>query len=322
MAYADGELDGDDEARVKAILEGSAEARELLASFGAIGDGVRSSVDAPEGIDVADVVMARVVPNELDHARLKRIARTRMTVVGASLLAVAAAVVLYVNQTGEAPTAKDEPQTKPPGDARAVRHGPGSRTAGPVDRARCTGRQRRYGNAGFRLLRSLERGRERKWSERRRVDRRSVSGRQVEQHGPSSSSLRRTARPLGRRAPRGGRAERARPAAHRRADRAGGEGHRRADGAPRHADAGARLHRSADRQPAAAEEAAVFGLQHLQAPRQEGPPAREGQAGHLHDGEQARAPGHPAGRDAPTAATGSPRPSTIRAAARSSSSSK
>lgn len=113
MAYADGELAGDDEVRVKALLEGSAEARELLASFGAIGEGVRGAVAPPEGIDVVDTVMARVVPNELDRARLKRIGRTRMVVVGASLLALAAAVVLYIHQNGDAPTAKDEPRVEP-----------------------------------------------------------------------------------------------------------------------------------------------------------------------------------------------------------------
>jgi len=113
MAYADGELAGDDEERVKALLEGSAEARELLASFGAIGDGVRSAVAPPEGIDIVAAVMARVVPNELDRARLKRVGRTRMAVVGASLLAVAAAVALYIHQNGDAPTAKDEPHVKP-----------------------------------------------------------------------------------------------------------------------------------------------------------------------------------------------------------------
>lgn len=113
MAYADGELDGEEEGRVKALLDGSAQARELLASFGAIGEGVRSATTPSAAFDVADAVMARVVPNELDRVRLRRVARTRMTVVGASLLAVAAAVVLYVSQNNEAPTAKDEPTTAP-----------------------------------------------------------------------------------------------------------------------------------------------------------------------------------------------------------------
>lgn len=113
MAYADGELADGDEARVKAFLAGSAEARELLASFGAIGEGVRSAVAPPADVNVVAAVMARVVPNELDRARLKRVARTRMAVVGASLLAVAAAVVLYVQQNTDPTTAKGEPQTKP-----------------------------------------------------------------------------------------------------------------------------------------------------------------------------------------------------------------
>lgn len=113
MAYADGELAGDDEARVETFLEGSADARELLASFGAIGEGVRTAVAPPEGVDVVAAVMARVVPNDLDRARIKRVGRTRMVVVGASLLAVAAAVVLYINQNADAPTARDQPRVQP-----------------------------------------------------------------------------------------------------------------------------------------------------------------------------------------------------------------
>lgn len=110
MAYADGELAQADEARVQEFLDGSAEARELLASIGAIGEGVRSALAAPSEVSVVDTVMARVVPNELDRARLQRVGRTRMAVVGASLLAVAAAVVLYINQNSDAPTAHDEPK--------------------------------------------------------------------------------------------------------------------------------------------------------------------------------------------------------------------
>lgn len=45
--------------------------------------------------------MARLTPNDLDKARIKRTARTRMVVVGASLVALAAAVLLYVRHAGE-----------------------------------------------------------------------------------------------------------------------------------------------------------------------------------------------------------------------------
>ena len=80
MAYADGELEGDELERVKKLLDESDQASELLASLHAIGDGVRSSID-PKDIDIRDVVMARLPPSDLDTARLRRTQRTRMTLV-------------------------------------------------------------------------------------------------------------------------------------------------------------------------------------------------------------------------------------------------
>ncbi len=97
MAYADGELEGEDGDRVAKMIEGDEEAAELFASLRAIGDGVRSSFDVPK-IDVRDEVMRGIKPNDLDKARIKRTARTRMTVVGASLLAIAAAVAFYMRE--------------------------------------------------------------------------------------------------------------------------------------------------------------------------------------------------------------------------------
>jgi anti-sigma factor RsiW len=101
MAYADGELDRDGEARVRALVEQSAEAKELYASLQALGDGVRAVVDEP-AVDVADVVMQRIQPNDLDKARIRRTNRVRMGVVAASLVAIAAGVAFYVRQNGEA----------------------------------------------------------------------------------------------------------------------------------------------------------------------------------------------------------------------------
>ena len=98
MALADGELAGDELARVEKLLDSDAEAKELYASLQAIGDGVRGAVDF-EGVDVRDAVMAKIKPNDFDKARIKRTARTRMIVVGASLVALAAAVLLYVKNS-------------------------------------------------------------------------------------------------------------------------------------------------------------------------------------------------------------------------------
>jgi hypothetical protein len=59
--------------------------------------------------------MRSITPNDLDKARIKRTARTRMAVVGASLVAIAAAVMFYVheqqNQTAQNGAPDAAPQT-------------------------------------------------------------------------------------------------------------------------------------------------------------------------------------------------------------------
>ncbi len=105
MAYADGELEADEAARVEGMVTASVEARELLASIRALGEGVRAA--APTGsaasLEITDEIMGRLVPNELDRARLKRHGRVRMAFVAASVAAIAAAVFLYVRQGAETP---------------------------------------------------------------------------------------------------------------------------------------------------------------------------------------------------------------------------
>ncbi len=103
MAYADGELDGDDLERIRVLTETDPEAKELLASLRAIGDGVRRSYDVGD-IDIRDVVMQKLLPNELDKARIRRTARTRVAVVGASLVALAAAILFYVRDVSNGTT--------------------------------------------------------------------------------------------------------------------------------------------------------------------------------------------------------------------------
>jgi anti-sigma factor RsiW len=105
MALADGELDDDDLARTEKLVEENAEAKELFASLAALGDGVRTAhvAAAPTlGGDIADAVMQKLAPNDLDKARIKRTARTRMIVVGASLVALAAAVLFYMRDANNA----------------------------------------------------------------------------------------------------------------------------------------------------------------------------------------------------------------------------
>ena len=77
MAYVDDELQ--DEARkteIEALIQSNADAKELVASMRALGDGVRAAQSVPK-IDVTVAVMAKVSPNDLDRARLKRQSRVR-----------------------------------------------------------------------------------------------------------------------------------------------------------------------------------------------------------------------------------------------------
>ncbi len=95
MAYADDELEGEDLERTRTLVDTNAEAKELLASLRALGDGVRGSFDVGD-IDVAHLVLSKLTPNDLDKVRIRRTARVRMAVVGASLVALAAAILFYV----------------------------------------------------------------------------------------------------------------------------------------------------------------------------------------------------------------------------------
>lgn len=123
MAYVDGELEGEDAARVEALLESSADARELRASFGALSERVKEIARTP-AIDVTKHVMAKIKPNELDRARIKKQSQSRVLFVGATLVALAAAVFLYVRQgdsagggggagTGTVATAPTETSSSP-----------------------------------------------------------------------------------------------------------------------------------------------------------------------------------------------------------------
>ena len=108
MAYADGELEGEALARTEKLVESNAEAKELLASLDAIGDGVRSAFD-PSGVDVRDAVMGKITPNDFDKARIKRTARTRIAVVGAGFVAIAAAIMFYMRDVNQASRVANAP---------------------------------------------------------------------------------------------------------------------------------------------------------------------------------------------------------------------
>jgi anti-sigma factor RsiW len=111
MAYNDGELAGDDIDRVEALLSSNPEAKEFFVSIEAIGDGLRSVLDVP-AVDVRDAVMGKLRPNDLDKARLRRIARTRAALVGASIVAIAAAVLFYVRSSDNGSQSSHNPHEK------------------------------------------------------------------------------------------------------------------------------------------------------------------------------------------------------------------
>lgn len=125
MAYVDGELEGEDAERVEALLESSADARELRESFGALSERVKEIARTPS-IDVTKSVMAKIKPNELDRRRIEKQSKSRVLFVGATLAALAAAVFLYVSNgdtagrvggggagTGTATTAPTETSSSP-----------------------------------------------------------------------------------------------------------------------------------------------------------------------------------------------------------------
>lgn len=120
MAYADGELEGTDLARVEALLEKNEEARDVVASLqeGAVSSWlVRSQEEraVDSGADgIAAAVMAKVAtPNvvSLDDARAKRSMRVRVIAAGVAVAALAAGVMLYAraDRAGDAPLAKLPP---------------------------------------------------------------------------------------------------------------------------------------------------------------------------------------------------------------------
>jgi hypothetical protein len=114
MSFADGELEGADAERVEALVLANADAKELVLSMRALGEGVRAAAAAAPTIDVSSAVLTHILPNDLDKGRLKRQARTRTLAVAATLTALAAGAYLYTRgEPDEAPTA-NVPTTNAP----------------------------------------------------------------------------------------------------------------------------------------------------------------------------------------------------------------
>jgi anti-sigma factor RsiW len=125
MAYADGELEGEDAQRVEALLATDEEARTFVASLAPVGEWVARAEEehaVASGADsIASAVMEKIDagrrPVSLDDARRKRL-RERITWVVAGVVAVAAGVAVYLRS--EVPGAAPGPvAVTPPAKAPA-----------------------------------------------------------------------------------------------------------------------------------------------------------------------------------------------------------
>jgi len=108
MAWADGELEGEEAARVEALIEKDADAKELVRSFGALGDFVRDTHEKQSAPDLSNEVMAKIAPNDIERARLKRGMRTRVGAAVATALALAAGFVIWQRTHVEPTTGKND----------------------------------------------------------------------------------------------------------------------------------------------------------------------------------------------------------------------
>lgn len=111
MAWADGELSGADAERVKALVDKNEDAQELVRSLDALGEFVRAN-DRPD-IDVVESVLAKIKPNDIERARLKRAARMRNGAVIVALAALAAGALVW-HRSQQDPSAKSRPAISPP----------------------------------------------------------------------------------------------------------------------------------------------------------------------------------------------------------------
>jgi anti-sigma factor RsiW len=116
MAWADGELEGAEAARIEALVEKDADAKELVQSIGVLGDFVREQDAKAKTPDLTERVMAKIGPNDIERARLKRGMQTRVGAALVTLTALAAGVFLYQRtHTSVAPAVgnNDVPVTAP-----------------------------------------------------------------------------------------------------------------------------------------------------------------------------------------------------------------
>lgn len=127
MAYADGELEGDDLARIESLVRTNDEARGVIEAMGVLGNHVRDSVDSKwieqGAAPIAIAVMAKLEAEPTvvkrrpsahpDNVRSLRTKRVMAVGVGVLAMAAAAMVFLRSNEQPETPMASGTTETKP-----------------------------------------------------------------------------------------------------------------------------------------------------------------------------------------------------------------
>lgn len=123
MAYADGELEGEERAEVEQLIASDERAKRTVAQMRSLGAVVRATHEADAkniaSFDIADEVMAKL-PREAETSNVVPLHAQRArgkVYVGVAILAVAAAVAIFMRGANEeAPIAKGPPAAPVAGD--------------------------------------------------------------------------------------------------------------------------------------------------------------------------------------------------------------
>ncbi len=125
MAYADGELDEKDRARIEQLLASSEDARRLVGAVNDLGEWVAETYEQPPALlsnGIAGAVMARVMALPESAPALKAggvidlaaARRTRLAAVAVAVVALAAGVMLYARDSHDTQTAGLSQSRQPP----------------------------------------------------------------------------------------------------------------------------------------------------------------------------------------------------------------
>ena len=143
MAYADGELSGEDLAAIEALISENAEAAQIVSELGVLGECVRvAEPQSAAGFDVADLVIAKIgaeaarAPSAATKSSPPRVdnvvdlaSRRRRTVGIVAGLVAAAAAVVFVARPSVEPTSPVAVQPTATAPAPSVTAAPPAPTA-------------------------------------------------------------------------------------------------------------------------------------------------------------------------------------------------